>query len=854
MKTLLSPSSRRVSLLLFLAWGALALGSLVFVLPAAAADDELDRRERQELLEALPTKYRQWLDGVSYIISEPERDLFLQLEKDYQRDAFIEKFWEVRDPYPRTPRNELRENYESRLSEAQRLFEGENDERTRVLLTNGFPLQRVEVRCKPYLVPAEVWYYDGSEAVSFEFLLLFYKKWGAGKFRIWEPFDGLDALSLEGDSISGQRIIDRCGQRGEAVIAAIRWLETQGGRLGATALLDRIVRAPEAPQREWVATFATYTTELPEDAATFDASVEISFPGRNQSRTIVQGGVLVPKANVAPVEVGDGLSQTYNLLLTGEILREDALFDSFRYRFDIPAADAGEDLPLVFQRYLRPGEYTLMVRVEDLGSGAYHRSEQVLEVPKVDEAPPPPMNARTAALVEEANRALRTGEVTVQIPPFLGTWQTGMVRIDAVTTGDGIDRASFFLDDQPILTKRRPPWNVELDLGDVPRSRVLRVELYDAAGKVLASDERMLNAGDHRFAVRLEEPRPGRRYSKSLRAEANIVVPKGEAVERVEFYLDEKKISTLYQPPWIQPIVLPPGAPVAYVRAAAFTPDGAMAEDLVFVNAPENLEEIDVEFVELYTLVLDRSNRPVQDLQESDFTVLEDDVRQELVRFEKVENLPIHASILLDISASMEGRLDPAREAAVHFFEQAITPKDRATAITFNDHPNLAVDFTNDVSRLASGLAGLKPERGTALYDALIFTLYYFNGVNGQRAILLLSDGKDESSKYTFDDVLEYARRSGVSIYSIGLDLPGTDFDSRRKLSKLAEETGGRSFFLDEVTELEGVYDTIQRELRSRYLLAYQSSNTSGSEGFRTIEVEVDRSGVEAKTLRGYYP
>ncbi|MEM8934103.1 MAG: VWA domain-containing protein [Acidobacteriota bacterium] len=438
---------------------------------------------------------------------------------------------------------------------------------------------------------------------------------------------------------------------------------------------------------------------------------------------------------------------------------------------------------------------------------------------------------------------------------MLGSWQTGMVRIDAVTTGDGIDHATFWLDDRPVLTKRRPPWNVELDLGDVPRSRVLRVELYDEAGEVLAADERMLNAGDHRFAVRLEEPRPGRRYATSLRAEANVVVPKGDVVERVEFYLDEQKISTLYQEPWVQPIVLPGSSDaVNYVRTVAYTPDGAMAEDLVFINSPVNLEQIDVEFVELYTLALDRSNRPVQDLSEADFTVFEDDVRQDVVRFERVENLPIHASILLDVSASMEGRLDQAREAAIHFFQQAIQPKDRATAITFNDHPNLAVDFTNDPSRLAAGLAGVKPERGTALYDALIFTLYYFNGVNGQRAVLLLSDGKDESSKYSFDDVLEYARRSGVSIYSIGLGITRGEVDARRKLAKLAEETGGRHFFLDDVAELSAVYDTIQRELRSRYLIAYQSSNTSGREGFRSIDVDVDRSGVEAKTLRGYYP
>ena len=107
---------------------------------------------------------------------------------------------------------------------------------------------------------------------------------------------------------------------------------------------------------------------------------------------------------------------------------------------------------------------------------------------------------------------------------------------------------------------------------------------------------------------------------------------------------------------------------------------------------------------------------------------------------------------------------------------------------------------------------------------------------------------------FEFDDALEFARRAGVAIYGIGLQLNKKQYEARRKLSRIAEETGGRTFFIDDIAELEAIYADIQRELRSRYLLAYQSSNTSGSRDFRTIEVEVDGSGLEAKTMRGYYP
>jgi VWFA-related protein len=366
----------------------------------------------------------------------------------------------------------------------------------------------------------------------------------------------------------------------------------------------------------------------------------------------------------------------------------------------------------------------------------------------------------------------------------------------------------------------------------------------------VAADEMLINSAANRFQVRLVEPQKGKRYESSLLARAETQVPDGQTVERVEFFLNETRISTLYQAPWVQPIVLPKNEPLAYVRAVAFLTDGNSTENLVFVNAPENLGQVEINYVELFTTVLDRDKRPVAGLEQKDFTASEDGVRQEITRFERVTNLPIHAAVALDVSASMTKSLDRARQAALELFQKIIQPKDRAAVVTFNDHPNLVVKFTNDVPTLAAGLAGLKAERGTSLYDSIVFSLYYFTGVKGQRALLLISDGKDEGSRFTYEDALDYARRAGVTIYSIGL---GEDLD-KRKLSKLAEETGGRSFFLKDVSELAGIYSEIENELRSQYLIAYQSTNISGGKDFRSVELKVGRPGVEAKTIRGYYP
>jgi Ca-activated chloride channel family protein len=288
------------------------------------------------------------------------------------------------------------------------------------------------------------------------------------------------------------------------------------------------------------------------------------------------------------------------------------------------------------------------------------------------------------------------------------------------------------------------------------------------------------------------------------------------------------------------------------VRAVAYLPDGLATEDVVFVNAPDTVEEMDVQFVELYTSALDGAGRPIDGLGEGDFRVFEDGVEQRIARFERVRDLPIHAGVLIDNSGSMQGSLEAARRAALTFFGQAITPRDHAALITFNKFPHLAVKLTNNLQELGGGLAGLTAEGETALYDSLIFGLYYFAGIKGQRALLVLSDGKDEASRFSFEETLEYARRAGVTVYTIGLGL--REGDARRKLTAIAEETGGRSFFVVEASQLEAIYRSIEQELRSQYLIAYQSTNASDERDFREVELKVARPGVKVQTISGYYP
>jgi VWFA-related protein len=836
---------------------AAVLAAALSVLPLSAAPPDKEAPPPADL----GSRYAAWLEEVALLITPKEREAFLALGKDYQRDAFIRRFWEVRDPFRQTARNEFQERWQTRAEAARERFGNLKDDRARMLLYNGEPAKVFQARCE-VLLPLEIWDYPGTERIRGDFSLVFVAR--GASYRLWVPGDGLEWLisqDLRVRSPDPARMLEAIAEicpRGEDIAArlaeALDWTRVE-------STLQLVPR----PGEEWLSTFASYSTDVPEGASSFPARVDLSFPNRYGGRTVVQALVTVPRDAVQPERLEGSATAYYTFLVDGEVLYKGNLFEHFRYRFALPEAEVASDtIPVVFQRYLRPGSYSLVMKIEDTAGRRYYREQRDLEVPSVEaataaEAPAPEAPQPALPALAEANAAIDSDgsdEQSIRLLPPPPGLVTGKLRVEAAATGAGIARVSFELDGRPVLTKSRPPFSVELNLGDQPRAHTVRALALSEDGRRLAEDEMLLNVGPHRFAVRLVEPEAGKTYQSSLRAHAQVEVPEGERLDRVEIFLNDDRVATLYQPPFSQPLLLPKSREITYVRAVAFLDGGTSTEDLVLINAPDFTHRMQVEFVELYTSVVDSRGRPVEGLAKDDFSVLEDGVRQEVRRFERIEDVPVYAGILLDTSASMgeSEKLDEAVRGALRFFQQVVTPKDRAAVITFSDQPTLAVRFTNQEEVLAGGLAGLTAAGNTALFDSLIYALYYFGGVKGKRALVILSDGKDEGSRYTFTDALEYAQRSGVAIYAIGINLSTRDADSRLKLSRLADETGGRIFFIERASELEKIYDTIQKELRSQYLLAYQSSKEGESEKFRAVEVKLGKPGLEAKTMRGYYP
>ena len=176
---------------------------------------------------------------------------------------------------------------------------------------------------------------------------------------------------------------------------------------------------------------------------------------------------------------------------------------------------------------------------------------------------------------------------------------------------------------------------------------------------------------------------------------------------------------------------------------------------------------------------------------------------------------------------------------------------DKAFIVAFDSTPRVLQTWSSHSAELFAALAKMQARDQTALYDAIVYSLYNFTGVRGQRALVVVTDGKDTSSRFTYEQALEYAHRSGVPIYAIGIGIRDLDISTRFNLSRICTETGGNAFFIDPATDLASAYAEIADELRSQYIIGFYPPEKSGSK-WHEVSVQVD--GGKAKTVRGYYP
>lgn len=266
---------------------------------------------------------------------------------------------------------------------------------------------------------------------------------------------------------------------------------------------------------------------------------------------------------------------------------------------------------------------------------------------------------------------------------------------------------------------------------------------------------------------------------------------------------------------------------------------------------------VDVDVVLATVTVTDRNGRFVTGLERENFKISEDKVSQDIKYFSS-EDIPLSVGIILDVSGSMKDKLKTAVEAAITFMKGG-SPDDEYFLVEFADQPTGTADFTNDIAKIQSRFLFSKAKGRTALYDAVYMGLSKLEkGNNSKRALLLITDGEDNRSRYTFSNVREFVKEKDVQMYAIGITNGWSDSSAeqgRALLRDLAAISGGNSFFPSSITNLENICRTIATELKYQYVIGYQSTNNSKDGEWRKIKVtaEYPNNKLTVRAKAGYY-
>lgn len=802
-------------------------------------------------------------DGPGLLLTPEQRTELRGLTPE-ARARWIQQFLD-RDPIPGTPANELREGIARRRKLAFE-FPSPTDARFQLLFLNGAPDERLIIDCGSVFKPMELWGYPGGigkdgKPVNRE--LLVFKPEESEPYKLWLPTDSKRALYTpqmeywleQWEELRGRIRAVRFDKQNCNEVERVDEATGVPGLTGALASPKAYrIRTkdassfltPPADLARWTREAAV--TELLSTASELKlASAQMRFPARAEQRIIARALLQIePDAGYQVAENGREIS----LVVEGVVEQDGRVFDEFRMRFQLPVPKPGTQAVLAVDRPLRTRQaFVMRLKVIDETGGAEARFTRGFVTPSDPTPEPQPAGLVGGELLPETVGA---GVDTLILIPPPADVVVGLWRADAIVTGERIKKLVFLVDGKSQLTRTTPPWSAELRLERFPVEQTIRVEGYDDKGALVAADEVIINLQRGALAVRIAAPPKGSRVTGPTLAKAEIVVPDGRRLETVEFRVNDKTVASLTAPPW-EARVTPTGEDLVYLTVVATLDDGSKAEAVRYLKAPEYVEEVEVNLVELYVAVTDRAGALVRDLQQGDFDVLEAGKPQEISKFELVDNLPLTLGVLLDTSGSMAGSLVETQRAASDFLESVMRPKDRAFAVSFARRPRLEMPPTDDTGAVVRAISELQAVGDTALHDALIQSLYYFRGIQGQRALVLLSDGDDNASYMPYKDALEYARRSGVAVYVIGFNLGAFETGLRRKLSEIATETGGRVFWASKADELTGIYKEIENELRSRYLVAFYATGEAGKGGFREVEVKVKKGSLKARTARGYY-
>jgi VWFA-related protein len=367
--------------------------------------------------------------------------------------------------------------------------------------------------------------------------------------------------------------------------------------------------------------------------------------------------------------------------------------------------------------------------------------------------------------------------------------------------------------------------------------------------------------------IRFVSPPAGRPVSGETKVTLRASVPGGARLVRIEVFIDSQRVAVLEKPPY--EFIWNAGEEfLPHKLMARATDDAGRTAETTLETPPLHIGQREtVALVNLYLNVFDDKGKPITDLVAGDFKVYEDGQPQALTTFTGARQ-PLSVALVMDTSNSMGtgNRMEIARKAGADFIKR-MASGDRALVVQFNDAVQEVQPLTDDRKKLIHAVESLMPSGGTALYDALFQVSRRLSSMEGRKALVLLSDGRDQAfqenspgSLHRFEECVDAAVRSEAVVYSIGLgarledetDLAQT-MTLRRILETFSEKTGGRFYNPERAGQLEGVYQQISEDLGRQYTLAYSPRNEARDGRWRVVRVEVARTGARVVTRPGYF-
>jgi len=525
--------------------------------------------------------------------------------------------------------------------------------------------------------------------------------------------------------------------------------------------------------------------------------------------------------------IGPDVPPGVPLVIAGSVSQNGAVVK--RFRFSLPESQR-ESLAAV--QTLPAGdaeiEARIMVPLEESAPVIVAKTSRKVAIAKTNKA-----YVAVAAVPAEGVVPENAGAVKIITPRRDVAVKLFIVDVDVQPP---VKRVEFWVEGKKIFTKNEPPYRTELDLGSLPNRVEVRAVGYDEQGRYVDADAFVVDEHETpRTVTIIRTVTPdGINHIK-----VSVQSPAGNEVRNVALFAGEKKIFEWAHPPYA--IDLPPNALNGTDTLRASTGDSTAA-----------VAAADAGAVELQVSVLDAAGVPVGDLKQSDFTVADNAAPQTITAFQDAEKLPISIGLLIDHSVSMGKRMEGTKKASTEFLKRIVRVGDRAFVGGFAMDPQKVAPFVSEPAALEAQVDSIpKPAGVTSLYDAVATGLYRFRGLPARKALIVVTDGGDMSTRVTYDELVTYARSARVPLYFIGLGMSGLFGLGGGTMRSLAAETGGNAWFIRNEKQLAETYAQLEKELRAQYVIGYRADP---AKGFRPVEVKVDKPGLTARTMRGYIP